>query len=224
MIFSIASILSKSNTWKMALNARNRPAASAAPVLGHLPHHQRAGADQRFLVGEADQGAAADGGQRRLEPGGADDRRHDPVRPDALRGFDDGGTAGGRRRCRCRRGRPSACRNVLVADRDEARLQPQRLLDQQIDIAMGGQRLDPVGARDCARSTSMVLQPTEPVEPRMVTQRGPSIRARGVRSFAQPLPRSQPCQHTTFANQIVQCRPPRPTTASRPSTRSRTPP
>ena len=38
-----------------------------------------AGADEAFLVGESGRGSLPDSFERRLEPGGADDRRHHPI-------------------------------------------------------------------------------------------------------------------------------------------------
>ena len=58
-----------------------------APACLDLAHEQGTRAHQAFLVGETDDRAAADGGERGGEPGGPDDTRHHPVRLPAG-GFD----------------------------------------------------------------------------------------------------------------------------------------
>src|SRR3546814_3727053 len=52
-----------------------QPCAAA----GDLRHHELAGADETFLVGKGDDRTPSDGGKRRTQAGGADDRGHHPV-------------------------------------------------------------------------------------------------------------------------------------------------
>ena len=56
-------------------------------VAGDLAHEDASGRDEAFLVGERGAGALPHGGERRLEAGGADDRRHHPIGGAAC-GFD----------------------------------------------------------------------------------------------------------------------------------------
>ena len=66
---------------------------------------ERARADQRFLGGQRDHDAASHRGEGRLQPGRADDRRHDPVgRP--LGRLDQARRAAGHLDLRAGRGRP----------------------------------------------------------------------------------------------------------------------
>ena len=64
--------------WKIALCSLST-GSSGAPRLAHRRHEERPGHDQRFLVGEQHALAGARRGERRGEPGGADDRRHHGV-------------------------------------------------------------------------------------------------------------------------------------------------
>ena len=64
--------------WNIALCSEST-GRMVAPTLGRAAHEQAAGADQALLVGERDGRAALDGGQRRLQPARAGDRRHHPV-------------------------------------------------------------------------------------------------------------------------------------------------
>ena len=114
-------------------------------VLRHLRHHQFAGANQTFLVRQGHGGAPSHRRQRRLQPGGADDRGHDPL----------GGHAGGLDQ----RLTPGAHLDTgpaerlleigvtaLIGDDGHARTQLAGLLGQCLDIAVSGQGLDHVAA------------------------------------------------------------------------------
>ena len=66
--------------WKMALCSLSI-GSSVGPGGAHRCHQQRPGHHEGFLVGEQQPLAGARGGERRAQTGGADDRRHDALRP-----------------------------------------------------------------------------------------------------------------------------------------------
>jgi hypothetical protein len=110
-----------------------------------LRQDERAGADERLLVGERHHRAAANCGKRRFESGSADDRGHDPLgRPAA-------GLGNGRSP---RRGLdPAAAQRLLelevfagIADHRAAGAQLAGLFGQQLDVAIGRERFDLEGA------------------------------------------------------------------------------
>ena len=147
----------------------------------HLGHHQRAGADQALLVGEGDHGAAPDRGQGRLAA-----RRRRRWRPSPIRPAAPPPRPPPRRRprprCRCRPGppsapdRPSRIRRPRRSGRRAAGRSPPAAPHRW--LAVSASTVKRSGDRPI-RST--VLAPTEPVAPRMVTERG-RIRGRGRRS------------------------------------------
>ena len=115
-----------------------RQDAGAGP--GGALHEEVAGTDQAFLVGQRDGGAAIDGRQRRLQPGRARYRGHQPVRR-ALRGLDDGAVAGaaldaGAGQRRAQFGEPGR-----IGNRDEAGAEFLGEFHQAFDVGVGGQRL-----------------------------------------------------------------------------------
>ena len=92
-------------TWKMALCSLSTGQQPAAAV-GHGLDEEVAGGNQALLVGERDVGAAPGRGERRCQPGRADDGRHHPVRL-AGASLDQRLAPARRLRSRFRRARPS---------------------------------------------------------------------------------------------------------------------
>ena len=154
--------------------ARCRPAARWRPQRATSCMNERAGADQHLLVGERDDDAAPDRRQGRRQPGRADDPGHHPVgRPQ--RRLDQRGRPAARSRCRCRRAPPSARRNGRVRRSRRSARPGARLLGQEragLRLAVSASTAKASGLRS---SRSTVLCPTEPVEPRIVTRRMPSL-------------------------------------------------
>ncbi len=112
---------------------------------GDLGHHQAAGANQALLVGEADDGAAPYRRHRRRQSGGAHDRRHDLVGRQACR-IDDGIVAGGD--LDTGPGEPFLQLRIArgIGDDGAPRPEPPRLVGEQRDVAVGGNRHDIEGA------------------------------------------------------------------------------
>ena len=77
-IFSTAPRLPSASDWKIALCSEST-GSSVAPGLPHRAQHHLAGADQRLLVGQRDDAASPDRGERRAQPGRPGDRGHGPV-------------------------------------------------------------------------------------------------------------------------------------------------
>ena len=123
--------------------ARCRPVEGVA-VRRHLAHEEAPGADQHLIVGKGYDATLANRRQRRFEPGGADDPRHDPI---------------GRPLGRLDQSRPAAChrdpragkrlpqRRVIgrVGHRGKPRAERTRLLGQEGGVVVGGQCLDGEG-------------------------------------------------------------------------------
>ena len=116
------------------------------PAALDLGQHERAGADQALLVGEADDGALRGCCERRPEPGCADDAGHDEIGGRGG-GFDQGLRAGG-----CGRLGPGERLLEGAVERgiaDDGLLGADRtgLFGEALDAALGGQRLDLERAR-----------------------------------------------------------------------------
>ncbi len=106
-----------------------------------LGHHERAGRDQRLLVGEGDVAAAPDSGQRRRQTGGTDDRDHDPVRRPVGRLDNRSGAGRGLDACPSQGG---AQRRVLglVGNDGQLGADADGLLGQALGTAMRRQGFD----------------------------------------------------------------------------------
>jgi hypothetical protein len=134
---------------RVVLGIRRQDAG--AGLLGPL-HEDVPGADQALLVGERDGGAAIDRGKRRLQSGRTADRRHHPIRRPSGR-LDDGALPGPAFD-------PGSSQRVLelgklrrIGNRSEPRAELLGELGQPLDVAVRGQRLDPVTV---ARATQQI--------------------------------------------------------------------
>ncbi len=156
--------------WKIALCSLSIGISSAPEAL-HRRQQQRAGHHRRFLVGEQQTLAGRGRRQRRAQPGRAADRGHHiidrPPRARAARSL----PLRPARACGCRRrairrssawaasairARPTPVGNAAPARAGARRCCARRARPRE-------------SARGCSASTSSVLQPTEPVEPRTAT-------------------------------------------------------
>ena len=106
-------------------------------------HEEIAGADQAFLVGERDRGAAIDRGERRFQTGRAADGGHHPIRRTRRR-FDDGALAGAAFDPRAGQRLFQLGEARGIGDRRKPRAELPRELGQRLHIGIRGQRLDPV--------------------------------------------------------------------------------
>ena len=109
-------------------------------------HEQRTGADETFLVGERNRGAAFGSGQRRLQTGCTGDRGHHPV-GGPLRRFDDGGCAGGRLDAGAGKLGFEFAVSVGVGYCGKARTELARELRQRLGVAMRGHGFDAIASR-----------------------------------------------------------------------------
>ncbi len=146
---------------------RNQPAAA----FGNGAHEKIAGGNEAFLVGKGNIGATLRGGQRRREPGRADDCRHHPFRRHGG-GFDQGILARAGGDARPGQGILQILIALLVgSDRQSCAAGPS-LLGQQLDIVAPGDRGDVEGITSPSWAmTSIVFWPMEPVEPNIVRRR-----------------------------------------------------
>ena len=111
-----------------------------------LPHEQRAGADEAFLVGKRNGRAAFGGGQRRLETCRACDRGHDPIgRP--RRRLDDGVGTGACFDTGAGKFGLQFAIGVRIGHDSKARAKLAREPRQCGGIAMGRHRFDAVAGR-----------------------------------------------------------------------------
>ena len=211
MIFSTASALFCSRHWKIALCSESTGTMMAlqrvTSRITTAPAETR-----RLLVGEADDGAALDRRQRGLQARRPDDRRHHPFGGPRRR-LDHGRTARGDFDAGTGQGRLHGLDMRLVADRDVARAQRLGLLDQQGCIVLRGQRLDRIGGRIAGDDIDGVAP-----DRAGRAQDGDAARLRRrLEGLSRHHASTLPPAHKFMTNTAT-------ATASRPSTRSNTPP
>ncbi len=109
-------------------------------------HEEIAGANQAFLVGQRDRRAAIDGGERGLQARCAADGGHHPVGR-TRGGLDDRAFARTEFGARARERLFQFGQAARIGHRDKARIELLCELGEPLNIAVAGQRLDPVAIR-----------------------------------------------------------------------------
>ena len=153
----------------MALCSESTGSSVAPPALD-LGQHERAGADQAFLVGEADDGASRGGRERRPEPCCADDPGHDEIGR-RRRGLDQGLASrpgNGLRAASASLSAPWSAGSPMTA----CFAPTARACSASCSTLRWAVSASTSKAAGWRAIRSMVLQPIEPVEPRMVTRLG----------------------------------------------------
>ena len=131
--------------------------------------------DETFLVGDRGRGPLAHGLERRLEPCGADDRRHHPIGR-AARRLEQRLFTGGRLDARAGKGCLERRIALRIGDHGELCAMQDGELGKTGDVPSAGQSDDLVG-RALRPIRSSVLSPIEPVAPRTEIRRGAETRA-----------------------------------------------